>query len=391
MSAKVHELNAWKYKLDMGERGVKRNLTNLMLHLQNLPDLGKSFRFNEQTHWPEWQGRKLEDHDFIDIRLMIEREGFQPSEKDVRPAVLRLAYQNSYNPIVDYLNGLAWDGQPRINAWMQEMLGAPDDDFTKLVGPKALIAAVARVMDPGCQVDTMLVLEGPQGIRKSSAIQVLFSPQYAYEFVSGFDNHRQLAVSMMGAWCVELAEFVSVNKSHAGSVKGLISMRSDRVQLPYGKSLSDLPRRIVFWGTINPGATGYLTDATGNRRYWPVTVTKVDIPHLTEKRDQLWAEALQRYNSGERWWIEGDEQTIAEEMQAEREQSDPWVAILQDKLTGVDRITANDALAAMGIAYEHRDNGKATRAAEALKVLGFKDARTRVGSPTGQPIRIWTR
>lgn len=391
MISNVVELNAWRHHLDMGERGVKKNLTNLMVHLRHLPELGKNIRFNEQTQCPEWRGRKLEDHDFIDIRLIIEREGFQPPEKDVRPGVIRVAYENSYNPIVDYLTSLQWDGTKRLHRWMQELLGAPRDEFTSLVGTKALIAAVARVMNPGCQVDTMVVLEGPQGIRKSSAIQELFTPQYAYEFVSGFDNHRQLAVQMMGAWCVELAEFVAVAKSHAGAVKGLISMRTDRVQLPYGRTLSDLPRRIVFWGTINPGGIGYLTDNTGNRRYWPITVTKVDIEGLRQRRDQLWAEAYHRYLSEERWWLEGDEVGAAEEAQADRHQTDPWIFVLEEKLGGIARITGNDALQLLGIEYERRDKEKEMRVADVLKELGFRSVKSRVGSANKKPRWIWER
>lgn len=388
---KVHELNAWRHHLDQGEKGVKRNLTNLMVHLRYLPSLGGNIRFNEQTNWPEWKGRKLEEHDLIDIRLLIEKAGFQPPEKDVRPAVLRMAYENSYNPIIDYLDGLVWDEVPRLATWMQEMLGAPDEEFTKLVGPKALIAAVARVMRPGCQVDTMVVLEGAQGLRKSSAIQVLFSPQYAFEKTACFKDHRRLAIDMMGAWCVELAEFVSVHKSDTGDVKALITMRADRVQLPYGKSLSDLPRRIVFWGTINPGASGYLTDGTGNRRYWPISVSKVDIDLIAASRDQLWAEATHRYRQGERWWFEGAEIRIAEEIQAEREQGEPWTEILEEKLLCVDRLTANDALALLGIPFEHRDRAKECRAAEALKSLGYKNSKTRLGSPNGKPRWVWSR
>ena len=371
MATNIVELNAWRHHLDMGEKGVKRNLTNLMVHLRFLPDLGQKIRFNEQTQSPEWKGRKLEDHDFIDIRLTIEKAGFQPNESDVRPGVMRLAHENRYNPIADYLAGLEWDGIDRIDHWMVRLLGSPKDEFVRLVSSKSLIAAVARVMKPGCQVDTMVVLEGPQGIRKSSAIQELFSTEYAFEIVSGFENHRALANSMIGAWAVELAEFVAVTKSNPATVKGLISMRHDRVILPYGRSLTDLPRRVTFWGTINPDDAGYLGDTTGNRRYWPVPVTKVDIEGIRNHRDQMWAEAFRRYKENERWWLEGDEDALSSANTEQREDMDPWVEVLRDKMMSVDHITATDAMSKIGVPFERMDKRTQMRTTNALKKIGF--------------------
>lgn len=390
---KVHELNAWRHHLDQGEKGVKRNLTNLMVHLRHIKDLGKNIRFNEQSQYPEWKGRKLADHDFIDIRMLIEREGFQPTEGDVRPAVVRLAHEHSYNPIVEYLDSLKWDGHPRLDRWMREFLGAPDDDFTSLVSSKALIAAVARVVQPGCQVDTMVVLEGDQGIRKSSAIQELFTPQYAFEVTSGFDKHRELVPALLGAWCVELAEFVSVAKSNVGAVKGLISMRSDRVVLPYGRTSSDLPRRIVFWGTINPGASGYLTDVTGNRRYWPIHVTKVDIAGIRNSRDQLWAEAMHRYRQGERWWLEGDENKVAQAVQGERMMVDPWADILVDKLVPGQRYSSPEILTKMLFApTDRQDVNINTRLAGVMTGLGWTNhppSSRKDENGVWRSIRLW--
>jgi predicted P-loop ATPase len=385
----VHELNPWRANLQMGDKGPKRNLTNTMAHLRGIPELGKNLRFNEMTQGIEWRGKPIEDCDVVDIRLLMERENYQPQERDVRPAIDRVCRENAYNPVVDYLTSLNWDGTSRLYRWMQLLLGAPDTEFTKLIGPKVLIGAVARAMEPGCKVDTVLVLEGAQGLKKSSAIAALFGEENTAESVSLFDQHSKMVMQMMGAWCVELAEFVAILTRDRNAVKGMISMRSDRVVLPYAKMASTHPRRCVFFGTINPDETGYLTDSTGNRRYWPVSVTKIDIDGIREKRDQLWAEAYHLYREGERWWLEGEENQLAEAETAERQEQDAWAPILEDKLRGETEVTSDQALTALGIPHERKDKRAQMRVGAALRSLGFERTTQR---PPGQPPRkVWTR
>ncbi len=389
MASTVVSLNAWRGQLQIGTNGLKKTMSNVMLHVLNLDGLGPELRFNEQTQHPEWRGRKLDENDFVDIRMMIEHAGFTPTDKDVRPAVLRVCSDNRYNPVAGYLAALKWDSKNRLDLWMTKLLGAPDTPFIQAVSSKSLIASVARIMQPGCQVDTMVVLEGAQGVRKSSAIQILFGKDYAYEIVAGFDNHKQLAMTMMGAWAVELAEFVAVARAHTGAVKGLISMRQDRIVLPYGRALSSLPRRCTFWGTINPGASGYLTDDTGNRRYWPVPVTKVDIDGLSEHRDQIWAEAVARYKDGESWWLNHDEQQQAETVTSSRREDDPWQAVLREKLHELFEITPTEAMHKLGIRPENMDRRAAMRVAEALKGIGFICKTPKDNN--GKTYRLWVR
>lgn len=390
MMSNVIPLNAWRGQLDTGEKGTKRNLTNLMLHLRNLEGLGASIRFNQLTMQAEWNGRPLADEDLIDIRLIVEREGFQPVAQDVRPAIMRLAHDNAHNPIIEYLDGLKWDNKPRIDRWLSKLMGADDTPYVRGVAAKSLIAAVARAYEPGCQVDTMLVLEGPQGLRKSSAIKALFGDDYTFEVVSGFDDHRRLANSTIGAWAVELAEFVSVTRSNSGAVKGLVTVRRDRVMLPYARALSDLPRRFVFIGTINPGGSGYLDDDTGNRRYWPVTVSSVDIAAITQHRGQMWAEARDRYRANERWWLEGDEVETAADVVEERRSRDPWEEILEACIDhqGLKSLTPANALKLIGVSNDRMDRGAEMRAAKALKALGWQQERPVIN---GKQVRVWAK
>ncbi|QJR01742.1 hypothetical protein HH800_05760 [Sphingobium yanoikuyae] len=388
--ANVIDLNAWRHNLQMGDKGPKRNLTNTIAHLRGLQGLGKSLRFNEMTQSIEWNGKPIEDPDIVDIRLIIERNNYQPQDRDVRPAIDRVCRENSYNPVTDYLNALKWDGTARLERWLPHLLGAPASDFVRLVGPKVLISAVARAYEPGCKVDTVLVLEGEQGLKKSSAIAALFGEDYTAESVSLFDQHNKMVMQMMGAWCVELAEFVAVIRKDMNAVKGLISMRSDRVVLPYAKMASTHPRRCIFFGTINPDSMGYLTDSTGNRRYWPVTVTKIDIEGILRSRDQLWAEAVHRYRAGERWWLEGDENKVAASEQVERQEEDAWAPILEAKLYGRTAVTTDEALTELGIPHERKDKRAQMRAATALGQIGFERVKTRP-TPGAKPIWAWRR
>jgi predicted P-loop ATPase len=385
----------WKARLQMGDRGPKKNLTNLIHHLRGIPKLGRNLRFNELAHRVEWNGRPVEDSDLIDIRLVIEAEGYQPNDKDIRPAVERVARETPYNPITAYLDGLKWDGEARLSRWLIRLMGAPETPFVRSIGPKVLISAVARAYEPGCKVDTILVIEGPQGLRKSSGIAALFGSDYTAESVSLFDQHNKMVMAMMGSWVVELAEFVAIVNSRSAGVKGLISMRSDRVVLPYAKMASTHPRRCIFVASINPDdATGYLTDSTGNRRYWPVTATKIDLAGIARHRDQLWAEAVHLYREGERWWLEGDEENAAMVEQEDREEDDAWTEPLRQRLTEKawpSEITVDQALTWLSIANDRKDKRAQMRAASAIKALGYERSKPERPPGGGKPRRLWRR
>jgi predicted P-loop ATPase len=372
MAAEAIPLNAWRGRLQIGSKGERKTMYNLVLYVQNLSGIGPLLRFNELTNQIEWKGRPLREADYVDIQMLVEQAGFLPAKSDIPAAVNRVALDNAYNPITDYLDGLAWDGEPRLVRWMQRLLGAPDTEFVRTIGPKVLISAVARARDPGCKVDTVLVLEGDQGIRKSSAIAALFGEEYTAESVSLFDQHNKMVMQMMGAWVVELAEFVAFFKKDSASVKGLISMRSDKVVLPYAKVASTHPRRCVFFGTINPEDFGYLTDGTGNRRYWPVSVTKIDIDAIRKWRDQLWAEAQHLYRDGATWWLEKGEEALASQETAARQEQDAWEPLLREKLAGISSVTPTAAMKLLGIPYDRMDRKVQMRVATVLKALGYR-------------------
>lgn len=377
MMADVIDLKTWKAKLQSGRQGPKKSVTNLILHLQNIRTLGGTIRWNELAQRAEWNGRPIEDSDLIDIRLTLENEGFDPPLEALLPTIIRHAKDNAFHPVRDYLRSLKWDGTRRLDYWLEQCLGAPKTKFNRLAGRKTLIAAVARAFRPGCKVDTVLVLEGDQGIKKSSSIETLFGEDWTAGSVNLFDQHNKMVMSMMGAWVVELAEFTAITKSGdkgQAAVKGLISTRIDRVVLPYAKTLSEHPRQCIFFGTINPGETGYLTDTTGNRRYWPVEVVKADLDKIKARRDQLWAEAYHAFCSDERWWLEEDEQSLASVEASKREEYDVWDEILSKKLDDemVKSVTAAAALQAIGVPNERMGKRELNRVAACLRRIGFE-------------------
>lgn len=387
MAEGVFELNAWKGKLQTSKQGVKKTITNLMLHLENLREFGGKLRWNELAYRAEWNGKPVEDTDLITMRVILEAHQFEPNVGDVLPAVMAHAKRNTYHPVREYLDSLRWDGTHRLDQWLHLCMGAPDNKFTSIAGRKTLIAAVARAFKPGCKVDTVLILEGEQGIRKSSAIKRLFSDALTVDSVNLFDQHNKMVMAMMGSWVVEIAEFVAVLGKNQEHVKGLLSMQKDKVVLPYAKLPTEHPRQCIFIGTINPGDTGYMTDGTGNRRYWPVPVTKADLAMIESVRDQLWAEAVEAFKWGEAWWLEGsEEETLAKLETALREEGDPWDEVLVEKLirNGIRETTVTAALSAIGVTNDRMDVKQQRRVAKALRRIGFTSKDAKETGPDGR-------
>lgn len=322
MADKVIPLNAWKGKIDTTARGPKKNLRNLMLHMQNVPGLGRSVCYNEFAGRVEWRGQPLQDEDTVDIRLMIEDAGYEPQTTDVLPALVRHAHDNAYDPVRDYLDGIVWDKVPRINRWLQTYMGAPDHEILEIFGAKFLIGAVARVYDPGCQMDNMLVFEGKQGAGKTTAVAALFGREYMISSISDFKS-KEASIALQGRWVAEIAELAALKKTDITDVKKFITETVDQFRPVHGKNTIDRPRRCVFIGTTNEHQ--YLKDSTGNRRFWPVPCGDVMVAELSAARDQLWAEAVVRYRAQEAWWITDAEMlTKAEGIQGDRAESDTW-------------------------------------------------------------------
>ncbi len=259
------------------------------------------------------------------------------STMEVADQLLRVAQRwCAYDPVVEYLRGLTWDRISRVDSWLTRYCGVEPTPYASKVGAKFLISACARALNPGCKVDTVLVLEGDQGVRKSTTLGILGGAWFTdTPMVLGDKDSRLLAACK---WIVELGELKSLLRDD-DAAKGFLSQRYDDFRPPYGRAPEQFLRRCVFAGSTNEHE--YLQDATGNRRYWAVKTGRCNTEALARDRDQIWAEATFRYLSaevnpdqadpacpGERWWFPDEEQSEADEVIADRRTEDPWVQMI---------------------------------------------------------------
>lgn len=232
------------------------------------------------------------------------------SSDSLSKGVLLAADDYRYHEVRDYLGGLKWDGEPRVATWLFAYLGATPNDYSAAVGTKWLVGAVARAMRAGCKMDNVLILEGDQGLGKSTTLKVLFQPWFTdAAFELGSTDGLQI---MRGMWCVELAELDGFNRAEASRSKAFFTRAEDRYRNPYGRKPVTIQRTCVFAGSVNHST--YLKDDTGNRRYWPVKVGEgaVQLDKLAADRDQLWAEAVTLFEAGTEWWVRASERELYE-------------------------------------------------------------------------------
>jgi hypothetical protein len=315
--------------------------------------------------------------------------GFEPSKDAANAAIDLVARRNEFHPVRDYLNGLRWDGVARIDRWLIDYVGATaqPERYITAIGPKFLISAVARVMAPGSKVDTIPIFEGPQGKLKSSMLRALaVNPEWFTDSQIEMDS-KDGPQNIVGVWIVELGELHALNRSEMTAVKAFASRAVDRYRPSYGTRAADFPRQCVFAGTTNEDK--YLSDTTGNRRFWPVACGEIKLAELAKDRDQLWAEALVRYRAGAQWWLTGEEQAAAAEQQTEREAADTWEERIEHFASDKESFTLSDVLACLGLAVEHQSPTAATRAGKILAKLGWRA----VPGPrtSGSRLRVYRR
>jgi putative DNA primase/helicase len=283
---------------------------------------------------------------------------------------------------------LAWDGEHRLDSLLVDRFGAEDTELVRQIARRWLIGAVARVFAPGCKLDTMVVLVGAQGVRKSTGCAALV-PEPGWFTDTAFDvSSKDAMVQLQGVWMVEIAELQSLRKSGADAVKAFLSSRRDRFRRPYGRIAEDHPRQVTFVGTTNDEE--FLVDATGSRRFWPVRVGKIDVDGICTDRDQLWAEAVAAYRAGERWWLDAAGEAALRELSRAHEVGDPWEEAIRRWVAQqagpftVERVLAE----AVQLPVERMDRSKRTRAGQVLARLGCTQTRPR---GTSSRSRVWVR
>lgn len=302
--------------------------------------------------------------------------GINVSKAVLVDAILATAQRNRFNPVRDYLRGLKWDGTRRLENFLHRYLGADDTEYTRIIGRKFLISCVARGWAPGCKVDTMMILEGTQGIYKSTAIRILCGEQWFSDSKLDF-NSKDAAQNIRGRWIVEIPELNSFKRAEMATVKAFVTSPVDRFRPSYGRFAEDFPRSSVFVGTTNEQE--YLSDDE-NRRYWPVTCHSIDLMGIAEDRDQLWAEAVEAYLAGEKWYLErGYEEQTAKAEQAKRQVGDPWSDLITDWIAKEkpQEFFLSELMQVLQIPSERQSTGTSQRLGHLLKVMGFHATKRR--------------
>ncbi len=222
--------------------------------------------------------------------LVIRNYGFDPKKENVSDAVSSLCMENIHDALLDHLDALKWDGIPRLDDWLVRIYGAEDTPYVRAVGRLLLRAMVRRPREPGVKFDHMVVLEGAQGLGKSLSFAILAGRDewFSDETILSYKDKGR-AEMLQGIWINEVAELAGITKAEREDLKAFITRRVDRYRPSYGKVVEDWPRRGVLVGTTNEGE--WLSDSTGQRRFLPVRVKKVEIDLLRTERDQLIAEA----------------------------------------------------------------------------------------------------
>jgi len=309
-------MDEFEHQLLRGENGkIRPVIENFALCFSHHPDWRGGLAYDEFRYdivvtdrAPEGIPRvALDDSAVIDIRRWCERNFLAGNDEKIRAGIDAAARQNCFHPVRDYLHSVKRDRKARIPTFFQQYFGTKADNSiarTMLaeVARMWLVSAVARIFQPGCQVDHLLVLEGAQGIYKSAAFRNLFSSEWFTDQVPSLDS-KDASLQLRGKWCIEFGEFDRLSRHESSTVKAYITRQVDTYRKPWGKITSDVPRQSVFCATVNPAQ--YLVDEQ-NRRYWPVRCEWVDVQAMKCDRDLIWAEACELYSQGVHWWPEDE-------------------------------------------------------------------------------------
>jgi len=307
-------------------------------------------------------------------------------QEHVRSALIYIGHKNQYSSLTNWLDSLAWDGTPRINTFFVDAFGCVPDAYSAECGKVLFISAVARAYVPGCQADVMPVLIGAQGLGKSMGLACLCpNPDWFTDDIGDLADKRS-SEGLRGKWLVEFSEFSRINRATVETAKGFLTRRSDWYRPAYGRTNKDFPRTCVFIGTTNNAQP--LQDQE-NRRYMPITCTKGDLDWIAANRDQLSAEAVHRYQAGDKWWV--TDPKLLEECREKQEAarfSDAWESILAEALIADSQVTLEEVCKILHLGIDKLDKAAQTRIGISLKNAGFTRKRKRV---LGALIYVWER
>lgn len=379
----------WKNRLLVSSQNrILAVVANAIRALRYAPEWRDVLRFNESTfatvakvaapfeHSPAVPFAWRDEHDIL-TAAWLQHQGISVNKDIAGQAVQAVAREHCFHPIRDYLNSLNWDSIPRIDDWLTLYLGVESSDYARAVGAKWLIGAVARVFNPGCKCDCCLILEGPQGTLKSTALRTLAGTEFFSDDIAELGS-KDSVMQTRGVWIIELSELDSMTKAEVSRVKAFMSRQIDRIRPPYGRRVIAASRECVFAGTINRDT--YLKDETGGRRFWPVKCGVIKIAELLRDRDQLWAEARERFHLGESWYLDSKHliDAAAEEQRA-RYEGDPWDEKIAEWVDGRDSVTIAQVLEGLGKPKDAWTQTDQNRVARCLSAAGWARKQRRLG------------
>lgn len=327
--------------------------------------------------------RLVRDDDYVRVGYwLLEEWSINLGIEVIAASILVASQFVRVHPVRDYLNAVQWDGVKRLDGWLAQFLGAramvaEGEDgaaYVRNVGRWWLISAVARAFKAGCKADHVLVLEGNEGIGKSTALKILGGAAFSDTQID--IQNKDAYLHIRGKWVVELAELDSLMRAESSTAKAFFTSSIDRYRAPYGKNMIEVPRGCVFAGSVNH--TDYIRDASGGRRYWPVACSQIDLAGLAGVRDQLWAEAVSEFRAGAHWWPSAEAtKTLRAEQQA-RHVDDPWETLISDWLDGKTFATPQQILAeCLKISADKQDRRAQTRVGILLQRMGWDRKRDR--------------
>jgi len=323
--------SAWKMKLRYRPKSKELESTswNLMLILRNDPDF-MNFAFNEMAGkvqitgdlpWTRPEGNRFwRDADTAQMKVLLDNRYTVFPDRVLEACFTKATEDRRFHPVRDYLKALPpWDGSKRIETLFQRCLEAADTAYTRAVARKVFAGAVARILQPGVKFDSIPVLDGAQGIGKSSLFRELAGSEYYSETLSLTDmSDKAGAEKLQGFWIAEIGELAGMRKADIEKVKAFLSTTDDAYRPSYGRTVESHPRQCIIVATVN-GDNGYLRDTTGNRRFWVIKCGQTEqakkFSFSGEERDQIWAEAMHLWENGEKLYLDQDMIAAAEEIQ----------------------------------------------------------------------------
>lgn len=393
----------WLSSLIQTEKGgiAPRSPENARLFIANHDDLAGCIIYNEFAdriyiaQCPPWENeadfapRELLDRDAFEAQCWLERQGVKVAKQTACDAIIAAAYKNTVNPPKDHFESLKWDKKERLGTWLSYYLGSEQpEEYLRAAGTKWLAAAARRIYEPGTKFDYMLLLEGEQGIGKSTTFNELSTfGNETYFTDTSLDIHNKDAVMIVqGKVIVELGELASFKKAEQEEIKTFISRREDEYRPPYARATIKRPRYFVLGGSTNE--TEYLPDDSGNRRYWPVLCGKIDIEALHNDKDQLWAEAIHLHKSGLPIFPSPEEEPYFVMEQKSRATRDAWFAKIYEWFGPsylLESLSVDEVFDKLEFKHKEKDPRSRKRIKSSLIQLGWEESR-----PDGSK-RVFTR